>query len=62
VVSIGIPQRISLGMEIGFEHKLQLIKSEFTELPTGVNVDVTDALAVFAVGNVPVANPRILLI
>jgi hypothetical protein len=33
-----------------------------TELPTGVVVDVIEAFAVLAVGNVPVANPKLLLI
>jgi hypothetical protein len=49
-------------MEIGFEHKLQDIKSELTELPIGVIVDMTDILAVLTDGNVPDANPKILLI
>ena len=46
-------------MEIGFEHKLQDIKSELTELPIGVIVDKTEMFAVLTDGKVPVANPRI---
>ena len=49
-------------MEIGFEHKLQDIKSELTELPIGVIVDKTEMFAVFTDGKVPVAKPKMLLI
>ena len=49
-------------MEIGFEHKLQDIKSELTELPIGVIVDKTEMFAVFIDGKVPVAKPKMLLI
>ena len=49
-------------MEIGFEHKLQDIKSELTELPIGVIVDKTEMFAVLTDGKVPVAKPKMLLI
>ena len=56
---IGIPVKISLGMATGFEHKLQLMRREFTALPTGVSVERTEISALVTEGNVPVANPMI---
>jgi hypothetical protein len=58
---IGIPAIISLGIATGFEQILHVINSELTELPTGVKVDKVEMLAVVTDGNVPVANPIILL-
>jgi hypothetical protein len=58
---IGIPAIISLGMVTGLLHKLHVISNEFTLLPTGVSVDKTEMLALVTDGNVPVANPKILL-
>jgi hypothetical protein len=58
---IGIPARISLGIVTGLLHKLHVIKSEFTVLPTGVIVDKTEMFAVVTDGNVPLANPIMLL-
>ena len=58
---MGIPAIISLGMATGLEQILHVIKSEFTEDPTGTRVDKTEVFALVAVGNVPVANPIILL-
>jgi hypothetical protein len=58
---MGIPAIISLGMATGFEQILHVIKSEFTEDPTGTRVDKTEILALDTDGNVPVANPIMLL-
>jgi len=58
---IGIPAIISLGMATGLEQILHVIKSEFTEDPTGTRVDKTEIFALVTDGNVPVANPIILL-
>jgi len=48
-------------MATGLEHKLHVIKRELTAEPTGTSVDNTEILALVADGNVPVANPIILL-
>ena len=56
---IGIPVKISEGMDTGLEHKLHDIKSEFTALPTGVKVESTEMSALVTDGKVPVANPII---
>jgi hypothetical protein len=58
---IGIPAIISLGMATGLEQILHVIKREFTEDPTGTRVDKTEIFALVTDGNVPVANPIILL-
>ena len=58
---MGIPAIISFGMATGLEHKLHVIKRELTAEPTGVRVESTEILALVADGNVPVANPIILL-
>jgi len=59
VESIGMPAKMSEGMETGLLHKLQDIKSEFTALPTGVKVESTEISALVTEGKVPVANPII---
>ena len=46
-------------MATELEHKLQDIKSELTEEPTGVKVDSTEISALVTDGNVPTANPII---
>ena len=56
---MGIPVKISDGIETGFEHKLHDMRREFTELPTGVRVDKTEISALVTEGKVPVANPII---
>ena len=56
---IGIPVKISDGMATGLLHKLQDIKSELTEDPTGVRVDKTEISALVTDGKVPVVNPII---
>ncbi len=58
---IGIPAIISEGIATGLLHKLQLMRSELTEDPTGTRVDNTEKFALVAVGNVPVAKPIMLL-
>jgi hypothetical protein len=58
---IGIPAMISLGMATGLLHRLQLMRSELTAEPTGTSVDNTEILALVTEGNVPDANPIILL-
>jgi hypothetical protein len=50
---------MSEGIDTGLLHKLQDIKSELTELPTGVKVDSTEISALVTEGKVPVANPII---
>jgi hypothetical protein len=58
---MGIPAIISFGMATGLEHKLHVIKREFTAEPIGVRVESTEMFALVADGNVPVANPIMLL-
>jgi hypothetical protein len=48
-------------MATGLLHKLHVIKSEFTDDPTGVSVDKTEILALVTEGKVPFAKPIILL-
>jgi hypothetical protein len=62
VPSMGIEDNILDGIVTGLLHKLQVIKRELTADPTGVIVESTEIDDVFTEGNVPVANPRILLI
>jgi hypothetical protein len=56
---MGIPAKISEGIDTGLLHKLQDIKSEFTALPTGVKVESTEISALVTEGKVPVTNPII---
>ena len=62
VLVIGIPHKILDGIATALLAKLHVNKREFTALPTGVTVLKTEILAVVTVGNVPVANPKMLLI
>ena len=59
VVSIGIPVKISDGIATGLLHKLQDMRREFTDDPTGVRVESTEISALVTEGKVPVANPII---
>ena len=59
VESIGIPAKMSEGIETGLLHKLQDMRSEFTAEPTGVRVDKTEISALVTDGNVPISNPII---
>jgi hypothetical protein len=56
---MGIPVKISDGIETGFEHKLHDMRREFTEDPTGVKVESTEMSALVTEGKDPVANPII---
>jgi hypothetical protein len=62
VPSIGIALKILDGMVTGLLQRLQVKRRELTADPTGTIVDNTEIDAVFTLGNVPVANPKILLI
>jgi hypothetical protein len=46
-------------MATGLEHKLQDMRREFTDDPTGVRVESTEISALVTEGKVPVANPII---
>jgi hypothetical protein len=59
VLVIGIPVKISDGIETGFEHKLHDMRREFTEDPTGVKVESTEMSALVTEGKVPTAKPII---